>query len=148
VWQLWKRATAWLSSESIVRVNEAMDWGARAARPWRVRIWYAAWLIAIVAYLPFEILIGVLTVQVFRVTGVWESLILFGPICTLLSLFLYCMVRSWFSPAVPPGPWVATTAEEQKGAQERAARSYRLWYWVAGILTAATIIGRIVLQSR
>lgn len=148
VWQLWKRATAWISSVSIVRVDEAMDRRTRSTRPWRYKIWLMAWLVAIAVYVPLEILIGALVVLVLRLTGIWESLVIYGPIVVLGSLFFYCMVRSWFCPPVPPGPWKVTTEKERQAAQEQAVRSYKLWHWIAGILTAVTLVGRFLLHSR
>jgi len=58
MWLLWKRAIAWLSSESIVRISEAMDRNTRSSKPWRYKIWTIAWVVALFAYLPFGLLIA------------------------------------------------------------------------------------------
>lgn len=148
MWLLWKRATAWVSSASIVRVSEAMDHATRSSRAWRYKIWTIAWLVALFAYLPIGLLIAWLLSGPGGVSGgLVGEIAVWAPFGVLIFLFFYCMVRSFFGPEVPPGPWVGKSKQEIEEENARAARSLRITAWVGGIATALSIIGRVLLHS-
>lgn len=149
-WYWWKRATSWFMSTSIVLVSQAMDRRTRASTPWRYHVWFYAWLIAIVAYVPVG---GVVAVIVgFGPESAWKDVVLYGPLALMSCFFLYYMVRHYLCRVpVPPDPPVrARRSRKGQGrkARDEEGRGTGRWYWLGPTLVTIYLVGRLIIDRR
>jgi|GEM_PF-2368470 len=142
MWYLWKRATAAFYSEPIDLISEAMDRKTRSTRPWRYKIWTGAWIVAVVAYAPVDVGLGLLFTQIGLPLGPVENLILFGPLVMALCFYYYCLIRSRTAHASIPHRRM-TEAE-----MEKLQRSISTLRWISGICVAVLVTVGVLTHYR
>ena len=138
MWYLWKRATAALYSRPIGLIGEAMDRETRSTRPWRYRIWTGAWIVAMLAYGPVGVALGLLFTQIGLPLGPVESVVLFGPLVMMLCFYYYCLIRSRITRAdIPRSPM---TAAEMAKLQRSISTLHWLSYGCVAVLVVLWVV--------
>lgn len=132
-WGLWKWATALLSSVERSQVDLAMDPETRSRIPWRWRVWGAAWLAAVVAYLPIALL---LAATLAHTLAAWLVVVtLYGPLVVLGALALATIIRGVMGPEVP--------IQSMAHTNDRPPRSLFWLRLVAGICLLIFTLGQL-----
>jgi hypothetical protein len=114
-----------------------MDPGARTSTPWRYRVWGPAWLIALLAYVPVDLLAALIT-SYFPFQPMWvENVVLFGPLSVLGILMMACIIRGIMGPEVP------LIIDTDSPSPESVRRSV-FWTRIIGtVCTLVFIVGQI-----
>lgn len=142
VWLAWKRVTAWYSSTPLDVVAVAMDRDTRRSVPWRYHIWFYAWIVALVALLPVEVVIAAVVGN--RDGSDPQALLLaYGPFGVVLTIVAYTGVRHWMSlvPVPKTGAFHRASATPPSDS-EPARRPSRAWRWLGPGLLLVAVLGR------
>lgn len=135
MWRAWKAMTVWIGPADRAQVDLAMDRASRGQVRWRWRVWGAAWIVAVVAWTPLAMVLG-LTLP----SSIPEWLIgtiLYGPLVVAGSLALGCIVAGVLG---PPVPLVVTTPD----AKNRERRAIVEWRVVGAVGLSLFILGQLL----
>jgi hypothetical protein len=159
-WRLWKRLTSKYAAIPVELVDQAMDRETRADAPWRYHVWYPAWLVAFLAYMPVAAAVALFIGQSGTAMTPPIAVLAYGPIAILSTLVFYYGIRDWLCPFSIPWASPAVEPAAQSGSRTRkkapgspiirqkrssgpaVKRSRSGWWWVGSALLIASAVGR------